>query len=343
MKEDIIVLDLFDYYEPRNRLGYKSILSTFISNHDFWYKNKDSFELMPIDYINGYDRNKLVQAFIEECEKSYNSSVHRRYVPVRSVDREEIQEHIKQYIDFVIPKHYFVLLREQELGSYIDRSEYRNNYKGIGCVPDMKFVFEENYSRESIKFNTKTERILLNKEFSSLNYPYQKFSNIVLYRMVLQDAKIAGYSLIKEKDELSRLDLLKLLHYFYKDKPIDNLSQYAKPVENDNAKITVNRNGRSKNMSRRSKDNLLERGIAKLYSKYTELYDMYDEEVDLVIGMRYGHDGIQPCHSGCKGVCESSSGDSLCGGFMGCESINVGGTKLFIVMCSFGAQCKCHK
>lgn len=94
-------------------------------------------------------------------------------------------------------------------------------------------------------------------------------------------------------------------------------------------------------MSKKCKD-LLERGIENLYSKYTNKKDGYNEVVDLVLGMWYGNGGIQPCHSGCEGVCESSSGDSLCGGFMGYIPIDVKGTQLYIVMCAYGVRCECH-
>lgn len=87
---------------------------------------------------------------------------------------------------------------------------------------------------------------------------------------------------------------------------------------------------------------LLDRGVSDLYKKYTGLYDRYEEEVDLVLGMRYGHHGIQPCHDGCSGVCESSSGSSACGGFMGSIPIEILGTQMYIIYCIMGNRCGCH-
>ena len=95
-----------------------------------------------------------------------------------------------------------------------------------------------------------------------------------------------------------------------------------------------------KKENKRKVKGILERGIENLYTSYIE-DDMYKEDVDLIVGMRYGRDGIQPCHSGSIAVCES--GDSLCGGFLGHRPINVNGTQLFIVMCAEGAQCRCNQ
>ncbi len=340
------MLDLFDYYKTRDSVSYKSILSTFVSESDFWYSNREKFQLKSSHEINSIDRSAIAEMFIEERMRKFNQGIHCKYDVIREVTFDEALQHICQYIDLVIPRHYMVSLREWELGIRIDRTEYRRSYSGISCVPGIKFFYEDNYAREYIKYEAQKAKIQLNKEFSKLNYPYLKFTNAALYRIVIQDAKITGYKLLKDKTELNRLELLRLLHFFYWDRPMKNVEEYIVAVTKDENKVIPKKNERKKNMASKRNggvmDGLLERGISKLYCKYIGLYDRYEEEVDLILGMSYGLEGVQPCHSGCKGVCESSSGNSLCGGYLGCIPINVEDTRLYIIKCSFGAQCEYH-
>lgn len=226
---DLKMLDLFGYYNPKDTLVYKSILSAFISESNFWYKNKS--ELISVDGVNATDRVILAHVFIEDRKNNYNQGVHCKCEPIRDVAMDEAIEHISQYIDLVIPRHYMVLLKEQEIGVRINRSEYRKSYTGINCVPDSKFAYKDNYAREIDMFNTRANQTLHNKEFSELNYPYQQWSNATLYRMVVQDAKVAGYRLLKKKNELSRFTLLALLHNFFRGRPMEDLNKYVKLVK----------------------------------------------------------------------------------------------------------------
>lgn len=78
-----------------------------------------------------------------------------------------------------------------------------------------------------------------------------------------------------------------------------------------------------------------------LNKKHYEKNEEYDGE-NLVVGIRFGSDGIIPCHKGCMGSCIGSSGDNRCGGYGGHEQVKVDGTDLFIVRCVAGVKCKCH-
>lgn len=338
---------LFDYYTPRDSIAYKSILSTFVSQNDFWYSNREEFQLISAQEINLIDRSAIAEMFIEERKKKYNQGVHCQYKVIREVANIEVFQCICQYIDLVIPRHYMVLLREQELGKRINRNEYRRNYRGITCVPEMKFFYENNYLRDYNKYSAQKARVQQNSEFRKLNHPYEKFSNGTLYRIVLQDAKISGCKLLKDKKDLKRLELLRLLHYFYWDRPMQDIGEYIEFVNGDGNKvISDNDKGRINMLKKGSKeegDSILDRGISKLYCKYTGTREIYNEDVDLVLGMRYGQNGVQPCHSGCEGVCESSSGDSLCMGYLGCTPIYIKGTELYIVKCSLGVKCAKHR
>lgn len=337
------MLHLFDYYDEPSRHAYKVILSTFVSQSGIWYKDANRTELFSVTEINLIERDKIAKAFIDERKNKFNQGIHCKYKPTRDITIEESINHICQYIDLVIPRHYMVLLKEREMGLKIDRSECKKTYTGIHCVQDMIFVYKDNYIRENNRFNTKNERILENKEFTNLNFPYRELTNAILYRMVLQDVKLVGCKLLKEWNELSRLELLRLLHFFYRNKPMDDLEKYIELARKDDAEISLLKSKKIIEQVNLQENNVLpKRGISRLYLKYSNLYDRYNEEVDLVLGMRYGQDGVQPCHSGCQGVCESSSGDSLCVGFLGCTSICIKGTELFIVMCSLGTQCGNH-
>lgn len=57
----------------------------------------------------------------------------------------------------------------------------------------------------------------------------------------------------------------------------------------------------------------------------------FDDDYSYVLCIRYGTSGLIPTLLNCDGGCVSSSGDSLCGGYCGEESIP--GTNLFVVHC----------
>lgn len=75
-------------------------------------------------------------------------------------------------------------------------------------------------------------------------------------------------------------------------------------------------------------------------NKY-EKNEEYDG-INLVVGIKYGSEGIIPCHKGCMSSCIGSSGDNLCGGYTGHEQVNVAGTDLYIVKCAAEIKCRCH-
>lgn len=132
-----------------------------------------------------------------------------------------------EFIDLVIPRHYFVLLEEQRLGQRIHRREYRDKYRNILDVDGLKFVKFNNYEREGINNKVAKENIRFTKEYMDLNYPYKRYNDEILFKMVVKDAENAGYELIKRKNELNRFDLLRLLHFFYRDREMDDLSDFV--------------------------------------------------------------------------------------------------------------------
>ena len=76
-----------------------------------------------------------------------------------------------------------------------------------------------------------------------------------------------------------------------------------------------------------------------LKKKSYNLNETYDEKENLVVGIRYGGNGIIPCHKNCDESCISSSGDGICGGYRGHEKVTVKGTELFIVRCCEDVKC----
>lgn len=78
-----------------------------------------------------------------------------------------------------------------------------------------------------------------------------------------------------------------------------------------------------------------------LLSKKSTEGGKYIEDYDLVVGMRYGSDGIIPCHYGCGNSCVSASGNSLCGGYLDCEKVQIGKENIYIVKCTENVSCLC--
>ena len=70
-----------------------------------------------------------------------------------------------------------------------------------------------------------------------------------------------------------------------------------------------------------------------------KMKEVYEAAVNLVVGIRYGSEGIIPCHVNCSDSCVSSSGDSFCGGHLDHKEIEVNGSQLFIVRCQEGVKC----
>lgn len=66
----------------------------------------------------------------------------------------------------------------------------------------------------------------------------------------------------------------------------------------------------------------------------------YREVYDLVVGIRYGSEGVVPCHRTCETSCVGSSGENFCGNYLGCTSVRAEGTELFIVRCSGKVRCE---
>lgn len=226
-KIDDEVFELFDYYNKSNKTGFKSLLSSFISHSEFLYKNKSTHEVISITELNNLDRETLADAFWKQKTHDYKYTIHGFYTPTRDVSEVEVKQHMIEYIDLVIPRHYFVLLEEQRLGKYIDRSTCRKKYRNILDIDGLKFVYFDNYEREGTKNKVTKEKIKFNKEYANLNYPYEKYNDEILFKMVVKDAEDAGYELIKRKDEINRFDLLRLLHFFYRDTEMDDLFDFV--------------------------------------------------------------------------------------------------------------------
>jgi hypothetical protein len=79
--------------------------------------------------------------------------------------------------------------------------------------------------------------------------------------------------------------------------------------------------------------------LEMLKKKQYAINEFYNEKFNLVLGIRYGREGIVPCLKQCNRGCVSSSGSSLCGSFSGSKEIEVEGTQLFIVMCLEKISC----
>jgi len=217
------VHSFFDYYEVGKRIGIKSVLSSFVSHSDFWYSDKARKKLKSVEEINAADRQIIADAFVQNRTDNGRKNIHEYRRPIRAVSIAEINQHIVEYIDFVIPRHYFVLLKEQERQKTIDRSEYRKWYNNICQVPGIQFFYPDNYQRELVSVKLKEEAIFRNKQ---INF-YAGFSDEDLYTMLENDVKNGGFVLKKTLGCLTRTELMELLDYFRKDNSIKNLFDYV--------------------------------------------------------------------------------------------------------------------
>jgi hypothetical protein len=210
------------FYNKSNKQGIKMLISTFIKENISWYNDKLNLKLKTPIQVNALNRYEIADAFIRKRTKN-GKNIHDEYQPTRQVTNQEVMKHIEEYIDLVIPRHYFVLATGKLKGCY-------NN---ISDIPDLKFVFEENYDREKVSIIRKEGNIKKNKLFCGLNRPYKNFDDYSLIEIIKNDAWDKSYKIITNLCLLSRLELLELLHFLYYGRKMENVDNYLKQCEKE--------------------------------------------------------------------------------------------------------------
>jgi hypothetical protein len=82
--------------------------------------------------------------------------------------------------------------------------------------------------------------------------------------------------------------------------------------------------------------------LKKIGNDHYDLNSFYKGDCCLVVAAAYGDEGLTPCHIGSSNCCITSSGDSICGYYMGHFDVDMDGHKRFIVMCSSLVLCEEH-
>lgn len=211
--------ELFDYYINADRTRIKMVISEALPNIiSFQNANKD---MISVEELNKLDRTSIAKLWI--TQRSYNGKyrIDTWYTLLREYTDKELLNDITEYIDLILPRRYFGIserIRRNDIN--LNTSDVNKYYKGIIDVKGSIYHYNDNYSREEFITCKALKKIVDSK-------PYQKFSTEQLYIMVSNDAKNAGYELIKSKDNLSRDELIALLNFFYKDTELKNLFDYV--------------------------------------------------------------------------------------------------------------------
>ncbi|TEB10841.1 hypothetical protein Psfp_04091 [Pelotomaculum sp. FP] len=79
--------------------------------------------------------------------------------------------------------------------------------------------------------------------------------------------------------------------------------------------------------------------IGNKFNQHYKINENYKWKYDLVVGVKYGTEGIIPAVNKLKTSCVSSSGSSLCISYAGHETIEINGVKLYIIYCLGGIKC----
>lgn len=219
---------LFDYLSESNNKGMKTILATFISKHPLW---GNTGSIPTVEYINSYSRKDIAEEFI------LKRGLFANYTPIKNVDEDTAKRHLIEYIDFIIPRYYYI--KEKELkNKNKSREQLRREYNGIADVDGLIFTVKINYGREEIFIAEKNKNLPLGmKEYNELNYAYKRFSDKELEDILIKDCFENRMVLNPENERnLKRIDILRLLHYFYKGKEFKHKEKYILPLNEYKAK-----------------------------------------------------------------------------------------------------------
>ena len=183
---------MFEYL--RNHRQFVVRLGNYISHNIVTYKDTERKKVCrTAEELNSLDRYKLASDFYymesTNIEGGYGS---------------DMIDEIALYIDQRIPQTY-----EKWLLKMHDKGPANMNTDASKYGLIYKVDVNRNYPG-----------------YDNLNAPYKNLSDKVLYNMVCKDSKEAGYELIKSKESLNRFELLRLLHFFYRDISMDDLTNY---------------------------------------------------------------------------------------------------------------------
>lgn len=178
--------------------------------HEF---NQRKRVLKTCNQINQIDRLQVAKSFLSLIGANY-ARLHPKYKTTVKIDYQTLLQHTAIYIDLIIIKKYIQLLQGENTG--IVRS--------IKDVSGLKYHFSESYYYQNKKSKVPSK----SKNYDILNGPFKQISDEKLYKIFLSYCYKNSYYPIKKSDDMSRYDLLKLLHYFCYDKPLKNLNDFVK-------------------------------------------------------------------------------------------------------------------
>lgn len=204
--------NLFDFFDAESANGFKITLGMYLSRKKLVY-GKNS-ELISVNELNALNRKLIATSFIVE----YKDNIKYR-VSIREWTQRELLNDVSKYVDYVLPKLYYIEQRMQQEGPRANRRAIKKQYKGITSVEGAVYVYKSNYDKQKDVFVKKKEN------YKSWEGGYAKFDNNTLHKMLLRDLDNAGMQL--RNNDLKRSDMIKLLRFFYKDTPVDNLFSYV--------------------------------------------------------------------------------------------------------------------
>lgn len=203
---------LFDFLTDSKKHGIKVKIALFLSKHKIWTEENMDNNLSSFTFINAYNRLDIAKDFLN---RNYNYVYEET---LRLVNELEVLDNIAKYIDFLIPRHYF-----------IKKGNKKDDYNGIKAVKEMKYAYEESYILDENMYGDNESSLVdkYKKEYIEFNRPYSRLTNEDLFNLLMSDISIEGYYLNpKYSKPFNRLTMLKLLHHFYYNKEYDKFNEY---------------------------------------------------------------------------------------------------------------------
>lgn len=143
----------FDYLSEYDRSRIKISISNLIYNKITKEIEKVNFDK---ELCNNINRYKLAESISKELYKRLN----KYYEVERPFEFYELENDLAEFIDFKIPRQYFMAYKSRETGIK-DNTILKNEYFGIETngLEGLKYLYEENYKRDEESSSYRIKRI----------------------------------------------------------------------------------------------------------------------------------------------------------------------------------------
>lgn len=209
--------ELFDFLEPKGQLSYKIMIGSKLK--EFIKIETGNKYIDTVEVLNSIDRVAIANNILNYGEH-YGIDVNL-YTSTRKFTRDELLEDVSAYVDLILPRRYCVNLAYLR-GEITSKTRKNELYKGIDQLEGAKFHYEDNYERDRVVVDKR------NAIFTGPNYvkegKFRHYSNTKIYNTLKIVAYNSGYKLIVSEEEINKVEMIKLLRYFYKGEKLTHIT-----------------------------------------------------------------------------------------------------------------------